>query len=163
MPAGMEPQQLGPADAGEILTLQRAAYVTEAQAHDDLMMPALLQTLPELKQELADPACRALGLRAAGRLVASVRILTVDPATAEIRRLTVAPDRQGQGLGTTLLLAAEAGLPAAVTTVRLFTGERSLANQRLYGRLGYQETGRTPAGRYHLVHMAKQRVLAPRP
>jgi ribosomal protein S18 acetylase RimI-like enzyme len=136
MTAGIEPRQLGPADAGEILTLQRAAYVTEAQAHGDLMMPALLQTLP----------------------VASVRIFTVDTAAAEIRRLSVAPDRQGQGLGTTLLLAAEAGLPAAVTTVRLFTGERSLANQRLYGRLGYQETARTPAGPYQLVHMAKQRA-----
>jgi ribosomal protein S18 acetylase RimI-like enzyme len=92
---------------------------------------------------------------------ASVRIFTIETATAEIRRLSVAPNRQGQGLGTTLLLAAEAGLPDAITTVRLFTGERSLANQRLYGRLGYQETGRTPAGPYQLVHMAKQRAQAP--
>lgn len=30
-------------DAGEVLTLQRAAYLTEAQAHDDLSLPPLTQ------------------------------------------------------------------------------------------------------------------------
>jgi hypothetical protein len=33
----------GEGDAGEILTLQRAAYVTEAQAHGDLTLPPLTQ------------------------------------------------------------------------------------------------------------------------
>jgi hypothetical protein len=28
---------------------------------------------------------------------------------------------------------------------------------RLYQRLGYQETGRTPSADYHLVHLAKSR------
>jgi hypothetical protein len=32
--------RLSVTDSGEILTLQRAAYVTEAQRHDDIMMPA---------------------------------------------------------------------------------------------------------------------------
>ena len=36
-------------DAGELLTLQRAAYVTEAQVYDDLRLPALVQTLDELR------------------------------------------------------------------------------------------------------------------
>ncbi len=31
--------RLGAEDAGEVLTLQRAAYVTEAQAHADLNLP----------------------------------------------------------------------------------------------------------------------------
>jgi hypothetical protein len=39
-------------------------------------------------------------------------------------------------------------LPGEVTTVRLFTGEHSAANLRLYQRLGFQLTGRTlPTGR----------------
>ena len=47
--------RLGAEDAGEVLTLQRAAYVTEAQAHDDLNLPPLRQSLAEVAAELADP------------------------------------------------------------------------------------------------------------
>jgi len=39
---------LGPTDGGEVLTLQRAAYVTEAHAHADLALPPLVQSLDEL-------------------------------------------------------------------------------------------------------------------
>ncbi|MGJ3509042.1 hypothetical protein [Enemella sp. A6] len=38
--------------AGEILTLQRAAYITEAIAHQDLALPPLTQTLGELHDDL---------------------------------------------------------------------------------------------------------------
>ena len=41
--------------------------------------------------------------------------------------------------------------------MRLFTGEHSTANQRLYRRLGYEVTGQTPTADYHIVHMAKHR------
>jgi ribosomal protein S18 acetylase RimI-like enzyme len=154
----IDPLRLGIDDAGEILTLQRAAYVTEAQAHSDLMMPPLTQTLKQLCGEITDPRVTAWGIRENGRLVASVRIRLADLDAAEIGRLVVAPDRQGQGFGTALLTAAEARLPDTVTVIRLFTGEHSHANVRLYQRLGYRETSRTPAGSYHLVHLAKTRV-----
>lgn len=148
-------------DAGEVLTLQRAAYVTEAQAHDDLDLPALRQSLAELSAELADPDVLALGWRDRdGRLVAAVRVRLVDRARsrAEIGRLAVAPDRQGQQLGTRLLAAVEAELPAGVIELRLFTGERSAGNLRLYARAGYVETARQPtAAGYSLVHLSKQR------
>lgn len=91
---------LGADDAGEIMTLQRAAYVTEAILHDDLALPPLTQTLDERSDELADPAVTALG------------------------RLVVAPDLQGRGLGTRLQGAVEEHLPGSVTTVELFTGGR---------------------------------------
>jgi ribosomal protein S18 acetylase RimI-like enzyme len=166
------PLRLGVDDAGEILTLQRAAYVTEAQAYDDLTMPPLTQTLDELRAELADPQVTAWGIRERGRLVACVRARqtaqaaaqaaapasAAEPVAAEIGRLVVAPDRQGSGLGTALLLAVEACLDDDVTVIRLFTGENSYANLRLYQRLGYNETRRTPAGRYNLVHLAKARA-----
>jgi ribosomal protein S18 acetylase RimI-like enzyme len=153
----MTPVRLSVADAGEILTLQRAAYVTEAQLHDDIMMPPLTQSLDQLRSELADPGCLAWGIRESGRLVASLRVCLIDESTAEIRRAVVAPDRQGHGLGTALLQAAEGMLPGQVTTVRLFTGEHSTANLRLYQRLGFQLAGRTSAGSYDLVHLVKAR------
>jgi ribosomal protein S18 acetylase RimI-like enzyme len=149
------PVCLGIDDAGEILTLQRAAYVTEAQVYADPTIPPLTQTLDQLRAELADPQVKAWGIREQGRLIASVRVRLTDQGTAEVGRLVVAPDRQGEGLGTALLLAAEAHLDDDVTVIRLFTGERSHANLRLYQRLGYRETERTPAGGYDLIHLAK--------
>lgn len=149
-------------DAGELLTLQRAAYVTEAQAHADLSLPPLVESLDELTSELAKPGVVALGLRDdALRLVAAVRVCS-HPAkayTAEVGRLVVAPDLQGRGLGTRLLGIVEDRIVEEVTELSLFTGERSIGNLRLYARLGYRETHRvpTPAG-YELVHLSK-RVL----
>lgn len=153
---------LGISDAGEVLTLQRAAYVTEAQAHGDLNLPPLRQSLSDLSAELRREGVVAVGWRdGGGRLVAAVRatVSTEDGTVAEISRLTVVPDRQGQGLGSRLLRAVEDRLPVGVREVRLFTGERSEANLRLYRRHGYTETHRTdtPAG-YALVHLNKPRA-----
>jgi len=156
-----EPRVLGAEHAGEVLTLQRAAYVTEAQAHRDVDLPPLWQSLSELTAELSDPEVLAAGWRDEdGRLVAAVRVRVrrSAPTVADIGRLTVVPDRQGQRLGSSLLTAVERQLPASVTELRLFTGERSEGNLRLYELLGYRETHReaTPAG-YSLVHVTKYR------
>ncbi|MGH3780647.1 MAG: GNAT family N-acetyltransferase [Pseudonocardiaceae bacterium] len=56
----------------------------------------------ELAAELTDPQVLALGLREGARLVAAVRLRIEDEA-AELGRLVVAPDREGQGLGSRLL------------------------------------------------------------
>lgn len=151
---------LSSGDAGELLTLQRAAYVTEAQAHNDLSLPPLTQSFDELVIELARPDVTAFGLRdEARRLVAAVRVyrISADPRTAELGRLVVAPDMQGQGRGSRLLELVEERLPEQVADLQLFTGEHSLGNLRLYSRFGYQETHRTPTPRgYALVHLAKR-------
>ncbi|MCA1008240.1 GNAT family N-acetyltransferase [Rhodococcus hoagii] len=154
-------------DAGELLTLQRAAYVSEAQAHDDLRLPPLTQSLDELVDELSQPTVAATGLRdAGGRLVAAVRVCVgpEDECTAELGRLVVAPDLQGRGRGSRLLRVAEDRLPAQVRSLRLFTGERSAGNLRLYNRFGYRETHRTPTpGGYELVHLTKEIAQTPKP
>lgn len=163
--------RLGLQDAGELLTLQRAAYVTQARLHDDLDLPVLVEPLERVRARLADPAVTTIGLRlrGTGRLVGSVHLAVHLPdgtadgtaddtadGTAEVGRLSVAPDLQGAGLGTRLLALAEAAVPAGVHRIRLFTGEHSAANLRLYGRLGYARTHRTPApAGYDLVHLAK--------
>ncbi|RAX23592.1 MULTISPECIES: N-acetyltransferase [unclassified Actinomyces] len=152
--------ELGLQDAGEILTLQRAAYITEATAHSDFGLPPLTQTLAELQEELSDPAVTARGIRDRGCLIAAMRLRHKGDAV-ELGRLIVAPDRQGQGLGTLLLRHAEAVFPDA-REIRLFTGEHSAANIRLYERLGYREAGRTTAGSYQLVHFTKPLTRAGR-
>lgn len=157
---------LGADDAGEVLTLQRAAYVTEAQAHGDLNLPSLRQSLGDLSDELGRDDVLALGWRDdSGRLLAAVRasVPRPDGRVAEIGRLSVVPDRQGQRLGSRLLDALEDRLPEGVDELRLFTGERSEANIRLYRRRGFTEPHRTPlpAG-YALVHMSRPRTPPPR-
>ncbi|WIV60501.1 GNAT family N-acetyltransferase [Amycolatopsis nalaikhensis] len=154
-PGPVKPLRLGVADAGEVLTLQRAAYVTEARAHDDWDLPPLLETLDEARAALE--SCLSWGFREHGRLVASVR-LTVSGAVGMVGRLVVAPDRQGQGLGRALLLAAEGLAPPEVTVFRLFTGSKSVGPQAMYRKLGYRETHRTPENNHELVHFEKARV-----
>jgi GNAT superfamily N-acetyltransferase len=151
----VKPLRLGVADAGEVLTLQRAAYVTEARAHDDFDLPPLLETLDETRAALSSGL--SWGVRENGRLVASVR-LTVTGHVGVIGRLVVAPDRQGAGLGGALLLAAESMAPPPVTVFRLFTGSKSVGPLHLYAKHGYRETHRTPEHNHELVHLEKARV-----
>jgi GNAT superfamily N-acetyltransferase len=101
----------------------------------------------------------ALGLREAGRLVAAVRLRVLGDGLLQLGRLAVAPDRQGGGLGTWLLVESETVVPDT-RRIELFTGDLSAANLRLYHRHGYVETHRTPAGNHQLVHLTK--ILVPR-
>ena len=151
----MKPLRLGVEDAGEVLTLQRAAYITEARAHDDFDLPPLLETLDETRTALSSLLC--WGFRDGGRLVASVRLTLAGPV-AVIGRLVVAPDRQGERLGSALLRFAESAAPPSVTTFRLFTGSKSAGPLSLYGKHGYRETHRTPENNHELVHLEKARV-----
>ena len=145
---------LGEKDAGEMMTLQRAAYVSEAAMYEDFALRPLTETVDEIRAELADPSVVALGVREQGRLIGSVRVRRTGEDEAYVGRLVVAPDRQGEGIGTHLLRVAESVFPA-VHKIWLFTGELSEANIRLYTKMGYEETGRTSAGRYDMVYLAK--------
>jgi predicted N-acetyltransferase YhbS len=146
-------ERLGVADAGELMTLQRAAYVTEAQLHREPFLPPLTEPLEEVVAAIESQI--VLGVREDGRLVGAVRAREVAPGVVEIGRVAVAPDRQGSGLGTALMAAAEAAFPAA-SEWRLFTGEHSAGNLRLYSRLGYREIGREDIGGHDIVHMVKR-------
>jgi len=153
------------ADAGEVLTLQRAAYVSEAQLYNDAFLPALTQTLDELVDEIETGG--GFVLRKSGRLVGAVRIRVVS-GLLHIGRLTVAPDMQGLGFGSILMNAAEGEAAAtdeasslAADAAVLFTGKLSEANLRLYARRGYVETHREQLGSgAELVHMRKEFVIS---
>ena len=147
----MEIADLPEESAGELLTLQRAAFVTEAQLYGDVRLPALTQTLDELAAELA--VARCLGAWSGHRLVGSVRARAHDPVL-HVGRLVVAPDVQGTGIGSRLLAAVEAGSQCG--RAELFTGSRSQGNLRLYRRRGYVEERREQVRpQLELVHLAK--------
>ena len=74
LPAGLEGLVITmaePRDAGELLTLQRAAFVTEARLNGSLELPPLTETLAELAASVDDAI--VLLARQQGRLVAAVR------------------------------------------------------------------------------------------
>ena len=126
-----------PRDAGEVLTLQRAAFVSEALIYRSVDMPPLTQTLEELEAELvSNLGCVAL---VGSRMVGAVRAQR-DGDLLLIGRLAIAPDVQGRGIGSGLLRAVEERTDTA--EAELFTGSLSEANLRLYQREGYVETER---------------------
>lgn len=129
-----------PDDAGEVLTLQRAAFVQEALIYGTPEMPPLTQTLEEVESELHENiGCVALD---GPRMVGAVRA-RLDGSLLLVGRIAIAPDRAGEGIGTTLLAAVERrGAEAGATEAELFTGSLSEANLRLYEREGYVETER---------------------
>ena len=128
-------------DAGEVLTVQRAAFVSEAAIYGSVDMPPLTQTLPELQAELR--AESGFVARIGGRLVGAIRFVERDGLLL-IGRIAIAPDMQGEGIGRMLLAAAEESSGASVA--ELFTGSLSEANLRLYEACGYEEHERIPDG-----------------
>jgi tRNA (guanine37-N1)-methyltransferase len=134
-----------PADAAELLVLQRACWMREGlAAKGRWVVPPLVEEIADVTSGLAEWTTYAARVRSPdgspGRLVASVRA-RVRPADAtfwEVGRLMVAPDLQGRGLGRELLVLAESLAPAAVTGFWLTTGVLEEGNQRFYKRAGYR-------------------------
>jgi GNAT superfamily N-acetyltransferase len=143
-----------PGDAGELLTLQRAAYVSEGQIYENASIPPLTQTLAELEAELA--ATIALKASIGSRIVGTARA-RLEHGTLHIGRIAVAPDMQGRGIGTALIERLEAEHADGAHTFALFTGDSNPANRRLYERLGYRETHSEVLDLgVRLVHLAKR-------
>jgi tRNA (guanine37-N1)-methyltransferase len=147
--ADAEVRKAAPSDAGELLTLQRACWLQEALANDTLDIPALHESLEDVRADL--DRWLTLVVRWEGRLVASVRARQ-DRTTWFVGRLMVAPDLQGHGLGRELLARIEAAAPDGTDTIALVTGARSEANQRLYRRAGYRPERVQPDPRIVALH-----------
>jgi len=164
--AGIQIEEAVCADAEEILTLQRRAYLSEAAIYDDYSLPPLQETLEEirarfrdhlfLKAVAGDGAVTESGAGVEGRIVGSVRAREGN-GVCHVARLIVDPQIQNQGLGTRLLLEVEARFPGA-RRFELFTGHKSERNLYLYRKLGYR-VWKTEFvhERLDLVYLAKAR------
>lgn len=141
------------ADSGEIMTVQRAAYVSEALLYDNTKFTAFTETLDEIHAVVA--AGGVLIAKLGSRIVGAVRGGLVGDE-CRVGRLVVAPDQQRRGIGGRLLLAIEEKFAGAREFV-LSTGDRSAANLRLYERAGYTRSRVVPvAETLSLVYLVKR-------
>ncbi|MFD1052853.1 tRNA (guanosine(37)-N1)-methyltransferase TrmD [Terrabacter terrigena] len=128
-------------DVPELALLMRACWVQEALANDTLEIPALRESLDDVRASL--DTTRTWVARRAGRLVGAVRT-SRHGDDWHIGRLCVAPDLQGRGLGRRLLEHAESTAPDGIRTFSLHTGAKSADNLRLYKKAGYRFTDAVP-------------------
>lgn len=139
----MELTEARPEDCPELLVLQRCCWVQEAVLNDTLDIPALHETLEDIRDWTKTWSVWVL--REEHRLVGAVRA-RLEGDRWELGRLMVAPDLAGRGLGRRLLEHAEAHAPAEARWFALFTGARSTRNITLYQRAGYRLTEAPEAG-----------------
>ena len=95
-------------------------------------IPPLKQTLEELSDEYRSHII--LKMTSEDKIIGSVRAKEQD-GTVYIGKLMVHPDYRGKGYGSALLSAVESCFPGK--RYELFTSTRSIANIRLYERMGY--------------------------
>lgn len=148
-----EIERAAPADAGEILTVQRAAYVSEAQLYGDPFIPPLVESAEQVDRAIRTGV--VLVARQGGRITGAVRG-RLSGTTCLVGRLVVAPDLQGRGVGGALLDGLHKEMDTALA-FDLFTGHLSEGNLRLYRRHGYRETHRERMSDHlTLVHLRRQ-------
>jgi ribosomal protein S18 acetylase RimI-like enzyme len=155
-------ERLKEEDIGELLTLQRAAFLLDAQLYGDPFLPSLTQTLEQLRAEVADPNRVFLAAKLGARLVGSVRALR-QGRIIHISRLMTAPDVIRCGIGGSLLGAIEAAMEEDAYFFELGTGMKSTENIAMYQRRGYRIVNETTdeAG-ISVVNMSKPVVVAAR-
>ena len=121
-------------DLEEILKLQYLAYQSEAKLFGNMDIPPLMQTLEEVYDEFQKGAILK-AVDDGGIIIGSVRAYQ-DGGTVYIGKLMVHPSKQGQGIGTQLLLEMEKQY--LNQRYELFTSTRSEKNIALYQKLGYE-------------------------
>lgn len=148
----MEITEANLADCEVLLALQRQAYQSEAELHQDHDIPPLTQTLEEFKA--------AFQTRIVLKVVEDGEILGsgqahFDGHTIYLGRMAVWPQAQGRGIGTMLMSALE-GINSEAKRIELFTGENSDANLAMYKRRGYKIFKQAKLGKTTVLFLEKR-------
>ena len=153
-PVSVRLRRAGPADAPAIAALVDAAYGHYVERIGRLPMPMQADHAAAVRDH--EVWVVEDGRPPPGPIVA---VLELIPAADHlfVENVAVAPDRQGGGVGRMLLDHAEdEARRRGLHEVRLVTNERFVENLAIYARRGFRETGRTPRGGTHVVHLAKR-------
>ena len=121
-------------DLSKILELQKIAYISEAELHNDYNIQPLTQTIEELEKEYEN--CIMLKLVDNNEIVGSIRAYEKDNRVY-VGKLIVHPDFQNKRYGTRLLNEIETYFDCK--TFELFTSSISEKNLYLYKKNGYKE------------------------
>jgi pimeloyl-ACP methyl ester carboxylesterase/ribosomal protein S18 acetylase RimI-like enzyme len=115
-----------------------ADYVAEIRA----MYPDWTPDVPPrlVANDVEPPRGRWLVAYCGSNPVGCAALKRLDPTTAEIKRVYVAPEARGRGVARAMLARLEqiAG-DAGYTTLRLDTGARQPASVALFGSIGYEQ------------------------
>jgi tRNA (guanine37-N1)-methyltransferase len=132
-----------PADAGELLVLQRASFVDVLLENPGVEIDELTEPLAGVRAWFDEGT--VLVARSAGRLVGAAWG-KLREGRWRIARLMVAPDLAGRGIGRELLRRVEQVAPVQATGFEVMTGTGSRRNLRLYQAAGYRTRGEKAPG-----------------
>lgn len=121
--------------AAELVRVQRAAYLAEAELIGHRGIPALAEGVADLRAS----GETLLGILRGRRLAAAIGF-TLSEGVLDIHRLVVDPPCARRGLGRALVRAAEAAAPAARRAV-VSTGAANAPALALYAAEGYRRVG----------------------
>ena len=125
-------------DLPAILELQKLAFISEAQIHNNFKIQPLVQTLEEIQKEFENWTILKL-TDEQQKIIGSIRVHE-EKTRVQIGKLIVHPAVQNKGLGSRLLKEIEEMHPNK--TFELFTSSKSEKNLWLYKKNGYREVKR---------------------
>jgi ribosomal protein S18 acetylase RimI-like enzyme len=135
--------------AEAVLQLQQAAYRAEAELVGSDRIPALWETLEELR------ACREefLGVIVSGAIVGAIS-WRYGAGTIDIHRLVVAPEYFRRGIATALVRSALGAEPAAARAI-VQTGSANEPATSLYEREGFERSEDVELGGMRISRFVK--------
>jgi len=123
-------------DLKDILSLQKTAFLSEAELYDNYDIEPLTQTINSIENDFKTHIF--LKAEYQNKIIGSVKIKD-NGEFCWIGKLMVIPGYRNKGIGRKLMLAAEKIYPKGKQFI-LFTGYKSINNIKLYESIGYTKS-----------------------
>ncbi|MBN1597703.1 MAG: GNAT family N-acetyltransferase [Bacteroidales bacterium] len=120
------------------LAIQKTAFQSEAQLHNNFNIPPLVQSYESIIKDFQHYTFFKAVLN--NRIVGAVKTSLIENNIVWIGRLVVHPDFQRQEIGSALMNYIEV-IYAEAFKFMLFTTEKSIQNIQFYENHGYNITG----------------------